>query len=439
MATCTLGIMPKGRWPPRIIPAMHPSEAPDIERHRSRALATYFTAAALTGIAYIATYTIAALAAPEITGYAGSSGWPAATSVAGTAVAASLLSSVMARRGRRTGMVLGIGVAVAGGAVAVAAVMAGSILLLLLASVLVGFGNAAMNLARYAAADLYPPARRAAALGLVVWGATIGAVVGPNLVGPAGAIAPALGLSSLAAGFVVVLVFLVAAMAVAFLGPAAPAQPHLDEPKGAAGEHATPARKLLADLMRKPQGRTALVALVTSQLVMTLIMTMTPYHLHAMGHGLGTVGFVISAHTFGMFAFSPLSGRLTDRFGANTMVLTGFSVLALAGVLSAVFPADSGPLLAIPLFLLGVGWNLGFVAGSSLLASEAPMGDRARLQGASDATVWTVAALASLSSGFVVAAASYALLAILGAGVAITLAVFVAVNRGVPEAAVLPD
>jgi len=408
-------------------------EATDLERHRSRALATYFTAAALTSIAYIATFTVAALAASQITGYAGSSGWPSATAVAGTAVAATMLSSVMARRGRRTGIVLGIGIAVAGGAVAVAAVIANSIVLLLAASVLVGFGNAAMNLARYAAADLFPPERRAGALGFVVWGATIGAVVGPNLIGPAGAIAPSLGLTALAGGFVVALVFLVAALGVAFFGPSAPEQPHLDEPKRAAGQRATPARRLLADLVRRPQGRVALVALVTSQLVMTLVMTMTPYHLHSMGHGLETVGFVISAHTFGMFAFSPLSGRLADRFGARAMVLTGFVVLATSGALAAVLPDGGGFVLAIPLFLLGIGWNLGFVAGSSLLASEAPMGDRARLQGASDAVVWTVAAIASLSSGFVVALASYALLAMVGAGLAVLLAVFVAVDRGAPR------
>ncbi|MGZ6256093.1 MAG: MFS transporter [Candidatus Limnocylindria bacterium] len=390
---------------------------PDIERHRSRALATYFTAAALTSIAYIATFTVASLAAPEMTGSAGSSGWPSAIAVAGTALAASLLSSVMARRGRRAGIVLGLVVAVIGGAVAVVAVMAASLLLLLVGSALVGFGNAAMNLSRYAAADLFPVERRAGALGFVVWGSTIGAVVGPNLVAPAGALAPNLGLLPLAGGFGMAFVFLVAALAVATLGPRAPIQPHLDEPTRTVGRARMSQPRLLGELIRKPVGRTALVALVTSQLVMTLVMTMTPYHLHAEGQGLETVGLVISAHTFGMFAFSPMSGRLTDRFGANPMILTGFSVLGIAGVLAAVMP-DSGAGLAIPMFLLGVGWNLGFVAGSSLLASEAPLGDRARLQGASDAVVWATAAVASFSSGYVVANASYAFLAVVGAGVA---------------------
>ena len=97
-------------------------------------------------------------------------------------------------------------------------------------------------------------------------------------------------------------VFLVAAFAVAALGPRAPLQPHLDDPARPAGQAAISARRLLANLACRPQGRIALVALATSQLVMTLIMTMTPYHLHMEGHGLETVGLVISAHTLGMFA-----------------------------------------------------------------------------------------------------------------------------------------
>jgi len=410
-----------------MIRAMLPPPTPDVERLRSRALATYFTAAALTSIAYIATFTVASLAAPEMTGSASSSGWPSAIAVAGTALAAWLLSSVMARRGRRAGIVLGISVAVAGGGLAVVAVMAASLVLLLIASALVGFGNAALNLSRYAAADLFPVERRAGALGFVVWGSTIGAVVGPNLVAPAGAMAPTFDLLPLAGGFAMAFVFLVAALAVASLGPRAPIQPHLDQPAPAVGQRQTSQRRLLAELVRSPRGRTALIALVTSQLVMTLIMTMTPYHLHAQGHELETVGLVISAHTFGMFAFSPLSGRLTDRFGANAMVLAGFSVLAAAGIIAAVNP-DGGAGLALPLFLLGVGWNLGFVAGSSLLASEAPLGDRARLQGASDALVWATAAAASFVSGYVVLATSYAALAVAGTGLAVVLAAAVLID-----------
>lgn len=406
-----------------------PSATPTT-RLRTRALATYFIAVALTSIAYIATFTVASLAAPEITGFAGSSGWPSATAVAGTAVAATLLSSVMARRDRRAGIVLGIGVAVASGALAIAAVALSSLPLLLVASAGVGFGNAAMNLTRYAAADLYPVAQRAGPLSLIVWGSTFGAVIGPNLVGPAGEFAPKIGLAPLAGGFAMALAFLVAAFAVSVAGPRAPAS--APPPAQRDGPRLS-ARRLFVNLLGTSRGRMAIAALLSGQLVMTLIMTMTPYHLHEHGHDLGTVGFVISAHTLGMFAFSPVSGRLTDRFGPGAMITAGFAVLALAGVLAAVTPAAGGSALAIPLFLLGIGWNFTFVAGSASLAAEATAGGGARLQGASDAVVWTAAAAASFSSGFVVAVAGYAFLSYIGAALAVVLAVAIGLDSRSPR------
>ena len=140
-------------------------------------------------------------------------------------------------------------------------------------------------------------------------------------------------------------------------------------------------------------GRTAVLALGSGQLVMVLVMTMTPLHLHETGHGLEVVGFVIGAHTLGMFGVAPISGRLTDRLGAPLVIGAGFAMLALAGVLAALTPASGGALLAGPLFLLGAGWSFTFVAGSSLLTSAGSLSERARLQGATDALVWTVAAL----------------------------------------------
>ena len=406
-----------------------PPLAPDaLERHRRRALATYFTAAALTSIAYIAFFTVAAIAAPEMTGSPGSSGLPSAAAVAGTAAAAALLSAVMARRGRRLGIVVGIAIGLGGAGVAVVAVLASSLLLLIAGSALIGFGNAAAQLSRYAAADLYPAARRAGALGIVVWGSTIGAVVGPNLINPVGTFAEARGFSLLAGGFAMCALFVCAALLVSAFGPRAPREDEPDLGRQAAGA-GTSALGLLSDLLRGVRGRTAVLAMGSGQLVMTLIMTMTPLHLHEAGHGLGTVGFVISAHTLGMFALSPVSGRLVDRFGPTLVIVGGFIALALAGVLAALAPAESGTALAVPLFLLGLGWNLTFVAGSSLLASDASLSDRARLQGVTDSLVWTIAAVASIVSGYVVEFAGYVSLSLLGAGAAVLLATVIAVDR----------
>jgi MFS family permease len=307
-------------------------------------------------------------------------------------------------------------------------------------SLLLGFGNAAINLARYAASDLYPPARRAAVVGIVVWGSTIGAVAGPNLVGPANAAGEAVGLLRFAGGFALALLFLVAANALAVLGPRA--QPATDDRAAdadaadAAAESGhrpdaprTPVRVMLRGLLAGSRGRTAVAALVSGQLVMVLIMTMTPYHLDHAGHGDQVIGLVLSAHTLGMFALSPISGRMTERFGALPVIMAGFAFLATAGVLGAVTPDRSGAALALPLFLLGFGWNCTFVAGSSLLAAGEAYRDRTRLQGAIDAAIWGTAALAGVVAGLVVATAGFAVLCIAGAGLAVLLAAIIAADN----------
>jgi MFS family permease len=405
---------------------------------RRRVLATYVVASALTGIAYIGTFQNASVAAPAISGTAATGGLPSSSAVAGTAIAAVLLSMLMAARGRRAGIVAGIGLAVAGAALMVLAILSWSFLLLLVGALLIGFGNAAINLSRYAAADLYPPLERATAVSIVVWGSTVGAVLGPNLVGPANAAGEALGMPHFAGGFLGALVLLLVASLVAFVGPrardvprdpdaqAAPAQPAPVAPPVPAP--ATGLRRMLADLVASPQGRTAVAALVSGQLVMVLIMTMTPYHLNHAGHGDGVIGLVISAHTFGMFALAPVSGRLTRRFGATPVIMAGFATLAVAGLLGALVPGDGGMGLMLPLFLLGFGWNMSFVAGSSLLASGEVSADRARLQGGVDALIWGSAAVAGVAAGFVVELASYAILCVAGAVLAVLLASAIAAD-----------
>lgn len=403
------------------------SRALDPERARRRALATYFTAAALTSVAYIATFQNASVAAPQITGTAATGGLPSSSAVAGTALAAVLLSMLMAARGRRAGIVAGIGLAILGSAVTIGAALAGSFLLLIGGALLIGFGNAAISLSRYAAADMYPPLRRASAVGIVVWGSTLGAVAGPNLVGPANALGAALDLPRFAGGFVMAALVLLLANAVAVLGPRAPAVQAPTSPDAAPVPPAR-LRHMLGELLASSRGRTAVAALVSGQLVMVLIMTMTPYHLNHAGHGDQVIGFVISAHTFGMFALSPVSGRLAQRFGATPVIMAGFATLAVAGLLGAVSPSSSGTALMLPLFLLGFGWNMTFVAGSALLAAGEASADRARLQGGVDGLIWGTAALAGVSAGFVVEWAGYAVLCVAGAALAVLLASAIAVD-----------
>src|SRR5512143_948854 len=136
---------------------------------------------ALGSTGHIAASTVSTIAAEHIAGSTAWSGAPGAAVVLGAAIGAVRLSQLMVRRGRRIGLAAGYAIGVSGAFVATVAVAVMSLPLLLLGTVLIGFGNASNQLSRYVAADLYEPARRASALGIVVWGAPVGAVIGPNL------------------------------------------------------------------------------------------------------------------------------------------------------------------------------------------------------------------------------------------------------------------
>ena len=122
-----------------------------------------------------------------------------------------------AARRPATGMLVGIAGGALGGLVAFASILAGSLPLLLLGSAMTGFANGAGQLGRYVAADTAVPERRAATIGTVVWGSTVGAVVGPNLVAPAGVVAEALGLPALAGAYLLTMVFISLSFVIAFV------------------------------------------------------------------------------------------------------------------------------------------------------------------------------------------------------------------------------
>lgn len=400
---------------------------PDLASARRRTIWSLVAGVALGSTGHIAAVTVATIAARQLAGTPAIAGLPGATVVLGAAVGAVILSRIMARTGRRrTGLATGYLTGVAGAFGATLAVVWGSFPLLLAATFLIGFGNSSNQLSRYAAADMYPGARRASAIGTVVWGATVGAVVGPNLVEPAGRIAETLGLPTLAGPYLVPVVFvgLAALLSLALLRP---------DPFELADESARrtadmPDSGPLREILGRPSVVAALVALVIGQFVMTLIMTMTPLHMDMNHHTLSDIGLVLSGHTFGMFALSPISGRLTDRFGSPAVIFGGSAVLITSGIMAAVAPPDGGAALFVALFLLGWGWNLGFVAGSALLTTSLSIVERTRIQGLADALIWGTAALASIGSGVILTVAGFTTLGLLGAAL-VLLPVSVLISR----------
>ncbi|MGI5421072.1 MFS transporter [Actinomadura luteofluorescens] len=388
---------------------------------RSRPMAALCSGVALMNASMAVASATATLVAADRLG-AGWGGVPNTAGIVGTGVGALALTRLV-RTSRRRAFVLGYAAAAAGACLAALAVANGDVIGLCLGMLLLGLGNAGAQLSRYAAADLHPAGRRGLAIGLVVWCAAAGAVGGPLLLDPSGAAAAGAGLPAFTGPFLLAVLTCAVAAGTAAGGPA-----------GRAGAQGSPPP--LRRLARTPAARSALAVMATAQVVMVAVMTAAPLDMHLHGDGLGAVGMTLSAHTLGMFALSPLTGRMTDRYGAQPVILAGLAVLALSTAFAAV--ATGSPGRAAALFLLGYGWNLCFVGGSARLARDLPEAERQHTEGAVDAAVWTVAAAASLLSTAVLSAGGYAALA--WASCAGTLAVAAGqVRRRAPLARPEPD
>jgi MFS family permease len=398
------------------------------DAQRRRIVRSLSSAVALGATGYIGTSTVSTLAGEALAGSPAWAGAPFAVAILGTAASVGLLSWVGSRPGRRPALTLGYASGAVAAVVAVLALAVGSLPLLLVAMLSLGAANASSQLSRYVGGDLYAGPERARAIGLVVWGATAGAVVGPNLVGPSGAAAEGAGLSPLAGAYVI------AAICFALAAVVTHARLRPDPGEPAAGGSAATGVGSDAAVRGEPDGdhtvATALLVLVAGQVAMVMVMTMTPLHLRDHGHALSVVGLVLSAHTLGMFALSPISGRLAARFGPLPVVLAGFGLMAVAALLAALAPPNATGVLLVALFLLGFGWSLGFVAGSALLAGRLDAGSRARTQGGVDIAVWTSSALASFLAGPLVGLIGFAGLALLTASlIAIPVVLVVLVAR----------
>ena len=399
------------------------------ERTRTRLRWILFAAVGSMTTGYIAAVTVATLAARSITGSELLAGVPGSLAVISTAVGTSVLGRVVVVAGRRRSLVLGTAAAVVGAAVAAYAVFVDSFLMLTIGMAILGFGNAASHLSRYTAADLVSPERRGSALSLVVWAGTIGAVVGPRLLGPAGSMATGMGTSEYAGGYLAAIVAMGVALGLFLvaLRPDPSTLAVVDDEVFGDTVHAAPI--VARDVFGRRPVQLALAAMVVGQLVMVLIMTATPIHVENNGFDLALVGSIISAHTLGMFAFAPLVGRIVDRVGAVPMIGASAIVLILSAVLAATAPASATTALTWALFLLGIGWNLGFVAGSTLLSVSVEPSIRPLIQGRVDSMVWGSSALASAGSGVLLAGPGYTFLSYLGAGFTLCLVAMLARHR----------
>jgi len=381
-----------------------------LQRHTMRVLVV---AQVLGALGLAAGGTAGALLAEHLTGSAAAAGLPLSLLVLGSGVGAVAVARVMRDHGRRAGLTAAYLAGAAGAGLVVAAAASRSWPLLLAGSFLLGGGNAAVMLARYAAADL--ASHRGRSISTVVTAASVGAVAGPNLLGPARPLAQAFGLPAPTGLFLVAIpAFLAAALVLAaFLRPdplqvarataASPEQPAV----GGRGE--------LAVLLGDRHIRMALLVLALANLAMVGVMAVAPVHLHDHGAAMGTIGLIIGVHIAAMYLPSPVTGALADAVGARVVAGAGALLLLAAGAVAAM--AGSGQVgIVAALLLLGVGWNAGLIGGSALLR-DAPVSPslRTRAEGLGELGMGAAAAVGGGAAGLLLAGGGFGMLGLAAA------------------------
>ena len=390
----------------------------------------------LAGLGMGATLSIGAILAAEISGSPAFSGMAATMVTLGAALAAIPLARLARRAGRAPALATGALTAATGAVIAIVSAGAQSFALLLVGIALIGAGTAVNLQSRFAAVDLASAATRGRDLSLVVWATTVGAVSGPNLIGPGETLGAYLGLPDLSGPFLftVVAQSLAAVLYLVGLRPdplrvaaawqAEQERATRDEAERTGSAPPTPT----AAIDDRPGIRLAILSIALSHATMVSVMAMTPVHLTDHGASLVIVGFTISLHIAGMYALSPVFGILADRAGRRTTIALGQGMLA-ASLLMTGFGAESEGWVVAGLIFLGLGWSASTVAGSALLTESARPDRRPIVQGRSDLIMSASGALGGALAGVALALLGYSGLSFVTMALVATVVVALAVTR----------
>lgn len=390
---------------------------------RRRIIVVLFIVSSLAGAAQVAYFTLMPIIAAGLSGSDSAAGIPSTLGLLFRALTTYPLGWLMGRAGRRLGLSLGLLIGMVGTGVSAWAIGVGHFWIFAVGAGVAGVARGAADLSRYAAAEVSPPERRAKIIGWIVFAGTIGALMGPVLVAPAANLAGSLGLVPETGPFwaATAVLFLAIILTFVFVRP---------DPLEISRRMAMAERELSGDLpesqsrpvrqlLKSWNVRLGITAMAIGQLVMTMIMVITPLSMSHAGHGIGSISFVILAHQLGMYGLSSLTGWLVDRFGPAAVIIGGSIVLIISSLLSPF--AASVPSLTVALFLLGLGWNLCFIAGSALLAVGLAPAEGARLQGVGDTWASAASAVGSLSSGFLFTIGAMSLVGAVGLGFSLAL------------------
>lgn len=377
-----------------------------IQRRTVRVLAA---GQVLGGFGLGSVLSIGALLAEKLSGSAAWSGSAATFSTLGAALVSIPLARLANRYGRRRSLAAGAGLAISGAMLIILSAYLEQFWLLLVALLCLGAGSATGLQARFAATDLPAAKSTGRDLATVVWATTVGAVVGPNLFGPGEVIGHALNMPTYTGPFLFTIAAQILSTSVFWFGLRP--DPMLLAKKISANEDKGTRPKAtfkgaIAVLKAKPTAAYAVFAIALSHMVMVSVMSMTPVHMKSHGASLVLVGFTISLHIAGMYAFSPIFGWLADKFGKIQTVLLGQAIYLVA-LAFAGFGSEDHNLVAIGLFLLGLGWSAATVAGSALLTATLSTNEKANVQGVSDSAMSFAGAFGGAVAGSILSAFAF--------------------------------
>ena len=382
-----------------------------VDRHvevRRNTLRTLSIAQIISGLGVAGAVPAGALLVLDISGSEALAGLAQTCSVLGAALMAIPLARITQRGGRRAALSTGYGIGAVG---ALLTVIGGSMRifpLVYIGILLVGAASASSYQSRFAATDLAEERHRGRDLSYVVWAGTVGSVLGPNLVGKTSSIAHTIGLPRLTGPYLVAgfMLLLGASVIFVFLRP----DPYLFsriEAQITETSRKGSIRLALKIIRESKTASLALFAIVVGHIVMVSIMAMTPIHMHHFNDSLTIIGLVISVHIAGMYAFSPVMGWLSDKWGPPKVIFLGVLTLAAAAGIAGTAPMRGSGVLGLGLFLLGLGWSATLVAGSSLLAKSVPIELRPSVQGTSDLMMNGAGAIGGAVAGLIIAFASF--------------------------------
>ena len=389
---------------------------------------------------------IGVLLAGEVTQNEAWAGLARTASTLGAALLGLPLGNLAARKGRRVALSFGWLLAAAGSAILVAAAQWSLIVPLFIGLLLIGAGSATGLQSRFAATDLAHPKARARSLALIVWVGTIGSVLGPNLGAPGRIVSENTGLTVFASAFLIAAISLTIAGVLVFLllrpdpllvqvsqsddgarvtdvaPPASPLTLASDDPRPRPAKKRGSIRAMIDGVRGNAQARLGVLAVLTAQIVMVSIMTMTPVHIVHHGGSVNLVGITISLHIVGMYAFAPLPGWISDRLGHRVSIWIGIALFLISLGVGIAWAEDTTWVI-VSLIFLGLGWSFVNVAGSAMFSSTLAPEVRASSQGGLDALSNLSGATTAFIAGPLMAATSFGALCIIAIILLVPLAV----------------